>query len=131
MYLSLNKTGYAISMKSNEQKWELINLVGDLYYLKNYETSKLLEASLDSSLYVMSYNNLTNQIWQLNEKTIRNKANNQVIDSIKSEVFTQYGYGSMSQNWIILFEDTSINISNITTIPSMTPTSALTSNHLT
>jgi len=131
MYLSLNKTGYAISMKSNEQKWELINLVGDLYYLKNYETSKLLEASLDSSLYVMSYNNLTNQIWQLNEKTIRNKANNQVIDSIKSEVFTQYGYGSMSQNWIILFEDTSINISTITTIPSMTPTSALTSNHLT
>jgi len=131
MYLSLNKTGYAISMKSNEQKWELINLVGDLYYLKNYETSKLLEASLDSSLYVMSYNNLTNQIWQLNEKTIRNKANNQVIDSIKSEVFTQYDYGSMSQNWIILFEDTSINISTITTIPSMTPTSALTSNHLT
>lgn len=131
MYLSLNKTGYAISMKSNEQKWELINLVGDLYYLKNYETSKLLEASLDSSLYVMSYNNLTNQIWQLNEKTIRNKANNQVIDSIKSEVFTQYGYGSMSQNWIILFEDTSINISTITTIPSMTPTSAFTSNHLT
>jgi hypothetical protein len=131
MYLSLNKTGYAISMKSNEQKWELINLVGDLYYLKNYETSKLLEASLDSSLYVMSYSNLTNQIWQLNEKTIRNKANNQVIDSIKSEVFTQFGYGSMSQNWIILFEDTSINISTITTIPSMTPTSALTSNHLT
>lgn len=128
MYLSLNKTGYAISMKSNEQKWELINSDGDNYYLKSFETSKLLEAGLDSSMYVMSFNNLTNQLWQINDKIIRNKANNQVIDSIKSDVFTQYGYGSMSQNWFILFEDTSINMSTIATT-SMTTSSSSTSMH--
>lgn len=106
--MSINKTGHVTSMTSNDQKWELIHSSNDYYLIKHVETHKLLENNLEGTVYLMAFNNLTNQMWHLIDKKIfRNKATNHVIDADKSYIFSQSGYGSTSQNWIIHYDSSS------------------------
>jgi hypothetical protein len=102
MFLTINDQEHLIgSINSNNQKWELINHESSYFLMKNLATSKLLEASLDGRVYLMPFNNLTNQLWSITNKVIQNKASKQVLESRQFNIFTQFGYGSMSQNWDI------------------------------
>lgn len=130
MFLSVNETGHITATEQEEEKWELINSGLDYYYLKNADENKLLEADLKGNVYLMPFNNLTNQMWHLvNNKVIKNKATSQVLDTFRGQIFSQFPYGSRSQNWIIHFRSNSSHLtSQITSVPI---TSTISSNYTT